>query len=95
MASNNRQMAHNETLREAAMVLLLESGAVTECEKDAGIYINQHRGTESARALGLRLIKTKDRRVSMFKTRQELSDAIDLAFEDAGERCEICAKRGS
>jgi hypothetical protein len=93
MASKSGQLAHQEAQREAAMALLLEAGAVSECDADPGIYINQHRGTEGARDLGLRLIKVKDRRVSAFKNRVELSDAIDLAFEDAAERCELCAKR--
>lgn len=93
MGSATRQIAHDEALREAAMVLLVEAGAVLECEKDPGFYINQHRGTEGARTLGLKLIKTKDSRVSLFKNRQDLSNAIDAAFEDAMDSCALCDKR--
>jgi hypothetical protein len=93
MGSTTRQLAYEEALREAAMSLLVETGAVAECETDPGIFINQSRGTEGARNLGLKLIKTKDRRVSAFKNKQDLSNAIDQAFETAQDRCPLCAKR--
>ena len=95
MGSSTRQIAHDEALRDVAMTLLIEVGAVTECEQDPGIFINQNRGTEGARTLGLKLIKIKDSRVSAFKNRQDLSTAVDMAFEDAVDKCPLCAKRAA
>lgn len=86
---------HLQAMRDAAIDLLLESGAIQECEMDAGIYVDQHRGTGGARDLGLKLIKVNDRRVSIFKNRQDLSTAIDAAFEEAEERCPLCAARAT
>lgn len=95
MGSSARQMEHNEALKEVGMMLLLEVGAVKECEVDPGIYIDQHRGTNGARDLGLKLVKLKDSRVSAFKNRQEMSDAVDAAFEEVVEKCGLCAKRAA
>lgn len=80
-------------MRDTAMDLLLEVGAVVECEHDPGIYVDQRGGSDAARNVGLKLIKLKDRRVSALRSRPELDVALDLALGVVVARCGLCDAR--
>jgi hypothetical protein len=86
-------MGHSERLEDLdriAMRLLVEAGAVTECDDHDGVFIDSldEEAVKEATRIGSNMVEQG----KVNATHAEFQDAIKNAIESAGLECYACAK---
>jgi hypothetical protein len=82
--------AKKEELEKVAMDVLIKAGALAECEKHKGTFVDEGdpEAVSQAYATANEMVKAKE----VDATRDEFMDAIKTALENAGEECPLCAE---
>jgi hypothetical protein len=90
MGQAKSEMMRLENLEGRAMSILVEAGAVSECEVHDGAFINQEdpSAIKRAYAIGTNAVKAG----MIDGTRDEFMGAIKSALENAGDECPYCAR---
>ncbi len=90
MGGAKREMERLEEGKAVACGLLVDAGAIEECEVHEGTFIDQmdDDAVERARQAGLKLIADGE----FDGDASDLDRAIDAAMSDAGSECYSCEK---
>ena len=91
-----RLMEEKEALRGMALSLLLEVGALQECEIDEGGYYDGDGDLEAAYRLGNSKITQGEIELPLNTTRRAFTDIIKSVYDDnCGDACSWCENRAS
>jgi hypothetical protein len=86
----DNEMTRREDLRAIAMEVLKKAGAVRECDRHLGIFIDKgdRDAEKQAYAIGTNMVKKGE----VEGSREEFMAAIESALEMAVDRCPQCPK---
>ncbi len=79
---------HYEALREAAIEIAFEAGAITKCEIHEDVYIDNYNDDANKRAYAIASKKLKDKLIDF--NRAELLDEIKVVIDEASDKCYEC-----
>jgi hypothetical protein len=90
MGHSKKEMERLQDLDRNAMHLLVETGAVRECDDHDGVFIDKQdeEAVRKAKKIGSNMVKQG----KMNATQAEFQDAIKNVIEGAGHECYACAK---
>ena len=86
MSFVKREMERQDAMRDFAQGKLIDAGALSRCEICDEVTDNMDGGEEVTEEL-LEMFAEKDPEVGLFRSEEEIKEAVQAAIDNAGEDC--------